>query len=191
MRLYLARHGESTGNAERLIFGQRDYPLTEKGRAQACALGRSLEGARIERVVASPLIRALETARLARPNAAIETDARLMEQFMGRWEGLTEAEVLADNAPLWRAMLADWTRDQAAPPEGESYSALKTRVFQALDEIIARGEDTLIVAHAGVLAAMRELLLKMPREQCAHEHFPCASAIALEIGEDGAVCVAK
>ena len=29
MRLYLARHGESTGNAERLIFGQRDYPLTE------------------------------------------------------------------------------------------------------------------------------------------------------------------
>ena len=57
--------------------------------------------------------------------------------------------------------------------------------------LIARGEDTLIVAHAGVLAAMRELLLKMPREQCAHEHFPCASAIALEIGEDGAVCVAK
>ena len=49
MRLYLARHGESTGNAERLIFGQRDYPLTEKGRAQARALERSLEGARIER----------------------------------------------------------------------------------------------------------------------------------------------
>ena len=47
------------------------------------------------------------------------------------------------------------------------------------------------MAHAGVLAAMRELLLKMPREQCAHEHFPCASAIALEIGEDGAVCVAE
>ena len=191
MRLYLARHGESTGNAERLIFGQRDYPLTEKGRAQACALGRSLEGARIERVVASPLIRALETARLARPNAAIETDARLMEQFMGRWEGLTEAEVLADNAPLWRAMLADWTRDQAAPPGGESYSALSARVSLAVSEIIARGEDSLIVAHAGVLAAMRELLLKTPREQCAHEHFPCASAIALEIGEDGAARIAE
>lgn len=191
MRLYLARHGESTGNAERLIFGQRDYPLTEKGRAQARALGRSLEGARIERVVASPLIRALETARLARPNAAIETDVRLMEQFMGRWEGLTEAEVLADNAPLWEAMLADWTRDQAAPPGGESYSALSARVSLAVSEIIARGEDSLIVAHAGVLAALSELLLKTPREQCAHEHFPCASAIALEIGEDGAVRVAE
>ena len=191
MRLYLARHGESTGNAERLIFGQRDYPLTEKGRAQARALGRSLEGARIERVVASPLIRALETARLAHPNAAIETDARLMEQFMGRWEGLTEAEVLADNAPLWEAMLADWTRDQAAPPGGESYSALSARVSLAVSEIIARGEDTLIVTHAGVLAAMRELLLKTTREQCAHEHFPCASAIALEIGEDGAARIAE
>ena len=191
MRLYLARHGESTGNAQRLIFGQRDYPLTDKGRAQARALGQSLEGARIERVVSSPLVRALETARLAQPNAAVEQDARLMEQFMGRWEGLTEAEVLADNAPLWQAMLADWTRDQAAPPDGESYSALKARVFQALDEIIARGEDTLIVAHAGVLAAMRNLLLKTPREQCAHEHFPCAHAIVLEIGEDGAAHIAK
>ncbi len=191
MRLYLARHGESTGNAQRLIFGQRDYPLTEKGRAQARALGQSIEGARIERVVASPLSRALETARLARPSAAIETDARLMEQDMGRWEGLTEAEVLADNAPLWQAMLSDWTCDQAAPPEGESYSALRARVFQAASEIIARGEDTLIVAHAGVLAALSNLLLKTPREQCAHEHFPCAHAIALEIGEDGAARVAK
>lgn len=189
MRLYLARHGESTGNAQQLIFGRRDYPLTEKGRAQARALGRSLEGARIERVVSSPLVRALETARIACPGDAIETDARLTEQFMGRWEGLTEAEALADNASLWRAMLSDWTRDQAAPPGGESYAALKTRVFQALDEIIARGENTLIVTHAGVLAALSELLLKTPRGQCAHEHFPCASAIALEIGRDGAVCV--
>ncbi len=191
MRLYLARHGESTGNAQRLIFGQRDYPLTEKGRAQARALGQSIEGARIERVVSSPLVRAQETARLARPSAAIETDARLMEQFMGRWEGLTEAEVLADNALLWQAMLSDWTRDQAAPPEGESYAALRARVFQAASEIIARGEDTLVVAHAGVLAALSNLLLKTPREQCAHEHFPCASAIVLEIGEDGAARVAK
>ncbi len=191
MRLYLARHGESTGNAQRLIFGWRDYPLTEKGRAQACALGRSLEGAHIERVVSSPLNRALETARLAQPNAVLEIDARLMEQFMGRWEGLTEAEVLANNAKLWQAMLADWTRDQAAPPEGESYSALKARVAQAAEEIIARGEDTLIVTHAGGLAALCNLLLKAPREQCAHMDFPCAHAVALEIGEDGAARVAK
>ena len=84
MRLYLARHGESTGNAERLIFGQRDYPLTEKGRAQARALGRSLEGARIERVVASPLIRALETARLALEvlTKARRAEGRALESYL-------------------------------------------------------------------------------------------------------------
>lgn len=191
MRLYLARHGESTGNAQQLIFGRRDYPLTEQGRAQARALGRSLEGARIERVVASPLVRALETARIACPGDAIETDARLTEQFMGRWEGMTEAEALADNAPLWQAMLSDWTRDQAAPPGGESYAALRARVSYALGAILDRGANTLIVTHAGVLAALSELLLKTPRGQCAHEHFPCASAIALEIGRDGAARVAE
>ena len=190
MRLYLARHGESTGNAQRLIFGQRDYPLTEKGRAQALELGRSLEGASIARVVSSPLSRALETARLACPNVPVETDARLMEQSMGRWEGMTEAEVLADDSALWRAMLADWTRDQAAPPEGESYSALRQRVSQALNEIISRGADTLIVAHAGVLAALYNLLLQEPREKCAHERFPCAQAIAIEVLKDGAAGVA-
>lgn len=190
MRLYLARHGESTGNAQRLIFGQRDYPLTERGRAQARELGRSLEGAAIVRVVASPLSRALETARLACPNVPIETDARLMEQSMGRWEGMTEAEVLADDTALWQAMLADWTRDQAAPPEGESYSALRQRVSRAIDEILSRGGDTLIVAHAGVLAALYNLLLKEPREKCAHERFPCARAIVIEASKSGAAGVA-
>ena len=35
--LTLVRHGESTGNAENRLQGQSDYPLSEKGRAQARA----------------------------------------------------------------------------------------------------------------------------------------------------------
>ncbi len=35
----LLRHGESIGNAQSRWQGQSDYPLTEKGRAQAAALG--------------------------------------------------------------------------------------------------------------------------------------------------------
>ena len=191
MRLYLARHGESTGNAEKLIFGQYDCPLTETGRMQARTLGQSLGDAPVERIVASPLRRALETARIACPNRPIETDARLMEQSMGRWEGLTEAEVLTDNPSLWQAMLSDWTDDRAAPPGGESYAQLLTRVSSALDEIIFRGKDTLIVTHAGVLAALHELLLKTPRKECAHVHFPCAQAIVVEIGENGIARIEK
>ena len=191
MRLYLARHGESTGNAEKLVFGQWDCPLTETGRMQARALGRSLGDVPIARIVASPLKRAIETARIACPNRPIETDARLMEQSMGCWEGLTEAEALADNPSLWQAMLSDWTDDRAVPPGGESYAQLRARVSSALDEIVARGKDMLIVTHAGVLAALYELLLKTPREECAHVHFPCAGAIVVEIGEDGTARIEK
>lgn len=39
---YIVRHGESTGNRDGVLQGQRDYPLTETGRRQAAVVGRRL-----------------------------------------------------------------------------------------------------------------------------------------------------
>ena len=64
--LYFTRHGETVWNVENKICGVTDIPLTDKGRAQARALGRRLaaEPTGITRILCSPLIRASETARL-------------------------------------------------------------------------------------------------------------------------------
>lgn len=45
MRIYMVRHGESEGNAKRLIYGWQDYELTEKGEedARRCA-GAACDG---------------------------------------------------------------------------------------------------------------------------------------------------
>ena len=58
------RHGESVGNAEDRFQGQADFPLTEKGRLQAQALARRWqdEGVSFDHCIASPLVRARQTA---------------------------------------------------------------------------------------------------------------------------------
>ena len=80
------RHGESIGNAQARWQGQSDYPLTEKGRAQAQALAErwKAEGAKFDLIIASPLGRAKETAEIIAPavGAPVEFDPILLERHI-------------------------------------------------------------------------------------------------------------
>ena len=93
----LLRHGESIGNAQSRWQGQSDYPLTERGRAQARALAErwQAENVKFDLVIASPLVRARETAEIISQalNAQLEIDPIWMERDIGEMEGLTAEEV--------------------------------------------------------------------------------------------------
>jgi len=65
MRLLLARHGESVWNAEKRFQGHTDIALSDRGRAQAEALGRALRGYKVAAAYVSPFSRARETAEIA------------------------------------------------------------------------------------------------------------------------------
>ena len=62
--LYLVRHGETDWNRQHRIQGLTDIPLNETGRAQARATGRLLSRRSFDGIYASPLDRAMETARI-------------------------------------------------------------------------------------------------------------------------------
>ena len=68
MEVYIIRHGETIWNAAGKLQGSMDIELNEKGRAAAGALGERLEGVSFDRIYASPLIRAYETACLIKGN---------------------------------------------------------------------------------------------------------------------------
>ena len=65
MPLFLIRHGESEGNALRVVQGQGgDYALTARGREQAQSVGKLLDSLPVISIFSSPLRRARETAEL-------------------------------------------------------------------------------------------------------------------------------
>ena len=92
LSLILTRHGQAA-SADVMLGGQLDVPLTPQGRHEAEALTRRLTGVRIDRIVSSPMLRALETAQTVAAGRPVEVDERLRELDYGRWEGLTYDEI--------------------------------------------------------------------------------------------------
>lgn len=88
-RLFLARHGESTANQEKLISGQTDWPLSEKGRQQAQWLCDVLKDEALTAIYATGLSRTVETARPAalHHGLRIQIEASLKERHFGLLEG--------------------------------------------------------------------------------------------------------
>ena len=150
---WFVRHGESLANAEGWLAGHHDAPLTPRGVAQAKALRPVLADLRPERVWASDLRRAWETAALAwgeGPPPVVQA-AGLRERDLGGWERASGAELRASGA---MDTLLSW---EGAPPGGESQRMLSERVLAWLVE---HGEqhDTLIFAHGGLIRCVVGLL---------------------------------
>lgn len=140
LTLVLTRHGLTARSLPEQHLGQHiDVALSADGRAQAARLGDRLAGVAFERIVASPLVRARETAeivRAARPNEpAVELDSRLAEMDYGAWEGLTYAEIDRRDA----AEREHWEADPAtvACPGGESGDDVAARARAFLIDLIA------------------------------------------------------
>jgi broad specificity phosphatase PhoE len=133
--LLLTRHGLTTAGEKAVLGGQLDVALTDDGRAQAAALQRRLAGVRIDRIVASPMIRALETAQIVAAGRPVEVDERLREMDYGRWEGLIAAEIDARDPEL----RARWERDPAGTrnPGGESGDDVAARARRFLVDLLA------------------------------------------------------
>jgi probable phosphoglycerate mutase len=114
IRVYVARHGETTWNLAGRYQGRRESGLTGLGVQQGFALANACatREPRIVRVVASPLLRCSATAHFVaeRLNVALETDDRLLEIAHGTWEGRLRGEIAADDPErfaTWQTRPAD------------------------------------------------------------------------------------
>ena len=144
------RHGESVGNAQSRWQGQSDYPLTERGRAQALALAErwQAEAVKFDLVIASPLARAKETAEIiaASLNVKVEFDPIWLERNIGEMEGLTLDEVRQKPQPSYI------TPYNPIGGNGEGDWELFLRAGKALHDLLRRPSGSyLIVSHGGML----------------------------------------
>src|SRR6476469_1287721 len=148
--LILVRHGRTAWNAARRFQGQSDIPLSDEGRAEAAATALALAGEPLDAVVSSDLSRALETARAV-------AERRLREFAFGEWEGLTWEQIAA-RYPVPEEM-AFWSVRDYAPPGGERFSGVRERAQAALRDHAGAGERVAFVTHAGLLHALRDILV--------------------------------
>lgn len=153
-RLLLLRHGRTEWNADGRFQGQADIPLDEHGRAQAVAAAEALSATPIDHVWSSDLKRALATARQVADQRGLEvhTDRRLREIHVGSWEGLTAADI-ADIDPEFAAAYARG-EDVRRSATGENSVEVASRVGEALREIVARTDGTVLVGIHGMAARL-------------------------------------
>lgn len=64
MKLFVARHGQTTWNAQNKICGITDVDLTENGIEQAHLLALSVKEKDIDIIISSPLNRAVATGKI-------------------------------------------------------------------------------------------------------------------------------
>lgn len=190
MRLLLVRHGETDLNAQRRFQGRLDAPLNAQGWAQAQALPGCLALEPIQVAYVSDLQRAQQTLALALAgrDVTVMVDPRLREINFGAWEGLTYADIQAQDG----AALAAWEADMLhhAPPGGETLRQFAWRVEAALAEMQARhvdGETVLVVAHGGVLQLMLCAALRLPPTAYWQFHLKPASLSEIAFYEAGAI----
>lgn len=160
LAVLLVRHGQTPFNASgRFCGGGSNPPLDELGRAQAAELVRF---APVDHVFASPLARALETARVLGEPTPL-TGLRELDQ--GELEGQPIATTLPRYAEFFRA----WRRDpsEVAVPGGESMGQLADRMQLAMREVEAmhapgRGRVVAVVGHQMAQAAFVCRVLAQP-----------------------------
>ena len=160
MKLYAVRHGETAWNAENRICGITDLSLTARGLSQAEELAAALSTVPLDRIIASPLLRAQQTAQVIslQHRIPVETDARLREQNYGIFEGMDR------KTP---AFLENKRHFAVRYPGGESMMDVAARVYPLLNELKTDNtcKSVLLVCHGGVLRVLRTYFLNMTNEE--------------------------
>lgn len=165
-RIWLIRHGETTGNSSVRYYGATDVPLSDLGRHQVGRLAPLLAEQRFAALVHSPLSRAEESARivlgaLRHAPDRVEHEAGLREVDFGELEGLTSSEIAVD-MPEFHAR---WQRGEIdGYPGGETIAGFRARVAAGIDAVLARHPegDLCVVAHRGIVKNAVVHLLGLP-----------------------------
>ncbi|MBP9691033.1 histidine phosphatase family protein [Candidatus Woesebacteria bacterium] len=162
MKLYLVRHGESIGNMKQgFISGQSDIDgLTDTGRVQIIRAAWSLKKEAITGIVASPVARAQETARIIGSYLHLkpQTHSFLSELHHGIFEGFYWWEVIHKIPLSWRAKREDF---RTPYPGGESMETLLTRVSEGLFALLKSLDENgtyVVVSHQAVITTIRYCL---------------------------------
>ncbi|MBW2967846.1 histidine phosphatase family protein [Candidatus Woesearchaeota archaeon] len=162
MKIFLIRHGETTGDIEDRYGGDYDDHLTEKGRQQTQELTKKLRDKGIEKIFHSPRIRAAETATIVGKvlDVPLEVVQDIRERnAYGVLTGLTKAEALEK----YPAEVAELKRDKKRHKvsDSEPYDHFMERVINAFKDTTSQDHRTIaIISHGGPISCLTREFFK-------------------------------
>jgi len=142
--LWLVRHGETAWSLSGQHTSRTDLALTAAGESRAIEIGERLRGKKFALVLASPMKRAMETARLA--GFTPEVEENLREWDYGEYEGMTTEEIQKTD-PGWTI----WTK---TPKGGETGSQVAARADRVIARAMAANGDTVVFGHGHMLRVL-------------------------------------
>ena len=186
MILYLARHGQSEANVQRVFSnGLNKHGLTEIGRTQAVQLAQRVSGYSIKRIFTSPILRAVQTAEILsqRLDVGFQVEPALSEFSVGSWEGRTDEAGWQEHNRLFKKWLLE--KDYLASiGGGENYQNIKDRYIPFILSLVSgksSNADTLLIGHGGTTLAMLPCLTQdIPPEEFLKFRYPNTAVIKLE-----------
>jgi|SRR5581483_2193704 len=173
MTILLVRHGETDGNAAR-VLQRPDVPLNERGLRQAEQLAERLSADGFVHILCSDLLRARMTAApiAARSGFTVEESPLLQERNFGDLRGTAYAAVGQD--PFG---------PDFAPPNGEDWPTFHVRVAEAFALIVSRRRSVrgtlIVVTHGLVCRALVERHALLPATVIAPERYDNTSVTVL------------
>jgi len=149
--IWLFRHGDTTWSESGQHTGRTDLPLNAAGRRRAQAIGRRLSGHHFALVLCSPLVRAVETCRLAGYGDAAELTDDLMEWDYGEAEGLLTVDIEKERP--------GWSLWQDGAPGGETAAEVGARTAKIIARSASVDGDVALFAHGHVLRVLTAVWL--------------------------------
>lgn len=166
-QLYVIRHGQSQANADHIIAGSHESPLSETGERQAAYAGETArQFFKFDLIVSSPMSRAHQTAgiiaqKIGYPHDEILVLDDLRERNLGDVEGRDYSDAPHHNGNY---------EDAENVPGVEPIDELYKRMTGVIATLQARPEKSiLVVAHNGCLRMLKVALSNDPPMSMYHQ----------------------
>jgi len=180
--IYIFRHGQSEDNEKMIFSGWRDPKLTQKGIDQALNLAEKLKDKKIDYLISSTQIRAIDTLKYAislnenAKNLEIHTDERIRERSYGDLQGTSKLELFLENEELCNEYRRSYSK---RAQNGENLEDVIKRVREFIEELIPmvkeKNINVAISCHGNSIRGFRSYFENLTPEEVSKIETPLGS----------------